>query len=73
MHAVAEKMFGKKLPFDVKNAVSVAPLWYKGESGENVVLYNFGLDEQIFDFVKNGAKEKIVMPPLSFKNINLGD
>lgn len=73
LHAVAEKMFGKKLPFDVKNAVSVAPLWYKGESGENVVLYNFGLDEQIFDFVKNGAKEKIVMPPLSFKNINLGD
>lgn len=67
LHAVVKKLFVNELPFDIKNAVSVAPIWYEGEKESVLVLYNFGQDEQNFELELCGKTIALNMSPLSFR------
>ncbi len=66
-HSIVKKLFVNELPFDIKNAVSVAPIWYEGEKESVLVLYNFGQDEQNFELELLGKIVALNMPPLSFR------
>lgn len=48
LHSAVQAMFGAVLPFDVKDAISIAPIWYKGEREDVLALYNFSIDDQTF-------------------------
>lgn len=74
LHEVVKKLFKGVLPFDVQDAITVAPIWYKGKNGnETVVLYNYGLDEQNFILERNGVLQEMRMEPLSIQSVNLGE
>lgn len=71
LHKIAKRLFKGKMPFDIENSVSIAPIWYKGEGADKLLLYNFGLDEQRFDLNVNGKQIKCVMQPLTMKDMDL--
>lgn len=73
LHEVVKKLFKGTLPFDVENAVSIAPIWYKGEKEDTVVFYNFGLDAQTFQLTQKGVSQTVQMAPLSLESIFLGE
>lgn len=73
LHEVVKKLFKGALSFDIEDAITIAPIWYKGNGEENVVLYNFGLDYQNILLEYNGVPEKVGIAPLSIKNIILGE
>lgn len=68
LHFIVKKLFANELPFDIKNAVSVAPIWYEGERESVLVLYNFGQDEQNFELELCNETVALKMPPLTFKS-----
>lgn len=73
LHEIVKKLFKGALPFDILDAISIAPIWYKGENSENVLLYNFGLDEQVFTIEQKDRSIQVRMMPLSIKNLELGE
>ena len=48
LHSAVKAMFGKALPFDIVDAIFVAPFWYRGEKEDILALYNFSIDDQTF-------------------------
>ena len=64
-HSAVTAMFGQHLPFDVTDAVFVAPMWYRGEDKDLLALYNFSFDEQTFNLSLHGTPCPTTVPPLS--------
>ena len=71
MHSVISRMFGEKLPFDVADAVFVAPIWYRGDNTDVLALYNFSIDFQTFPLMLNGTANPITIPPMTIHIMEL--
>ena len=71
LHAVVKKLFFGKLPFEIENAITVAPFWYKDNVSDVLFLYNFGFDKQSFTLHTDKGDVVVEMDPLSIKEIAL--
>lgn len=71
MHSVVKEMFGDVLPFDVVDAISVSPIWYRGEKEDVLALYNFSIDDQTFHLAQNGELSEITVPNMTIKPIRI--
>jgi hypothetical protein len=71
MHSVVKEMFGDILPFDVVDAISVSPIWYRGEKEDVLALYNFSIDDQTFHLAQNGELSEITVPNMTIKPIRI--
>ena len=71
IHSVVKEMFGAEMPFDVVDAISISPIWYRGENEDVLVLYNFSIDDQIFHLEQNGAVSEITVPNMTIQPIRL--
>ncbi len=67
LHSVVSHMFGSKMPFDVADAVFVAPIWYRGEDRNVLALYNFSIDSQTFSLILNGEASVMTVPPMTIE------
>lgn len=71
MHSVISRMFGENMPFDVADAVFVAPIWYRGDNTDVLALYNFSIDSQTFPLMLNGIANPITVPPMTIHIMEL--
>ena len=71
MHSVVRAMFGAQLPFDVADALFVAPLWYRGQQEDVLALYNFSIDGQTFALMLNGQPQMLTVPPMTIKTMTV--
>ena len=67
LHSVLKAMFGTKMPFDVTDAVFVAPIWYRGETEDVLALYNFSIDDQTFRLEHQGELTEVTIPNMSIQ------
>ena len=67
IHSVVKEMFGAKMPFDVADAVFVAPIWYRGETEDVLALYNFSIDDQTFHLELNEKTTPVTVPNMSIQ------
>lgn len=65
LHRVVAQMFGDAMPFDVTDAVFIAPIWYRGEKEDVVALYNFSIDDQTFGFACQGELTELTVPNMT--------
>ncbi len=70
-HSAVNAMFGSSLPFDVKDAISVAPMWYRGKNTDLLALYNFSVDPQTFTLTVRGQEQTVTVPPLSIHTMEV--
>ncbi len=71
LHSVLKAMFGQKMPFDVTDAISIAPIWYRGETEDILALYNFSIDDQTFHLELNGELTPFAVPNMTIKILTL--
>lgn len=71
LHNVVKAMFGEKLPFEIRDAISISPIWYVGTNEDVVALYNFSIDDQTFDFVVNGEIIPTTVPNMSIQIVKI--
>lgn len=71
LHSVLKEMFGEKMPFDVTDAISVAPIWYRGETEDVLALYNFSMDDQEFHLELQGEKRQVFVPNMSIQTMTI--
>ena len=71
LHTIVARLFYGKLPFALEGSRSVAPFWFKGDTGEVVFLYNFGFDKQKFTLYAKNNAFAVEMEPLTIKEFNL--
>ena len=71
LHSAVKAMFGDRLPFDVTDAITVAPIWYRGEQADLLALYNFSVDDQDFCLEWNGEKRQLSVPNMTIQILNL--
>lgn len=71
LHSVLKAMFGQKLPFDVTDAVFIAPIWYRGKTEDVLALYNFSIDDQTFHLKLKGELSTVTVPNMTIKSLTL--
>lgn len=71
LHSVVKAMFGDALPFDVADAISVAPIWYRGEKEDVLALYNFSIDDQTFTLEFTAMPQQITIPNMTIQTITI--
>lgn len=71
LHSVLKAMFGQKLPFDVTDAVFIAPIWYLGKTEDVLALYNFSIDDQTFHLKLKGELSTVTVPNMTIKILTL--
>ncbi len=71
LHSVVKAMFGTALPFDVADAISVAPIWYRGKTEDVLALYNFSIDDQEFHLELQGEIKKTFVPDMSIQTMTI--
>ena len=71
LHSVVKAMFGDRLSFDVTDAITVAPIWYRGEQEDLLALYNFSIDDQEFCLEWNGGKKQLSVPNMTIQILQL--
>ncbi len=71
LHSVISRMFGEIMPFDVVDAVFVAPIWYRGEKSDALALYNFSIDSQSFTLTVNGKSSVVTIPPMTIETVEV--
>ena len=71
LHSVVKEMFGENLPFDVTNAITIAPMWFRGEQEDVLVLYNFSIDDQTFHLEQKGETSEMTVPNMALKILSL--
>ena len=69
--SAVKAMFGDQMPYELGEAVFVAPLWYKGEEKDLLALYNFSFDEQSFTLTARGIEQNVTLEPLSISTIEV--
>ncbi len=69
LHSAVKAMFA--LPFDVVDAISVAPIWYRGETEDVLALYNFSIDDQTFRLELPDGVREITIPNMSIQTMTL--
>lgn len=70
-HSVVMEMFGKVLPFDVLDAISISPIWYKGEQEDVLALYNFSIDDQKFLLKLHDDIKETLVPNMTIHTMTL--
>ena len=71
LHSVINEMFGSDLPFDVADAISIAPIWYRGEKEDVLVLYNFSIDDQTFCLKIKDEAQQMTIPNMTIHPISI--
>lgn len=71
LHNAVRAMFGETLPFDVTDAISVAPLWFRGEKEDVLALYNFSIDDQTFTLESKGRRETVTVPAMTIQTMTI--
>ncbi len=71
LHSVVTCMFGEGMPFDVTDAVFIAPIWYRGTDRDVLALYNFSIDSQTFTLAVNGADSAVTVPPMTIQTMEI--
>ncbi len=71
LHQVVKAMFGEEMPFDVVDAISVSPIWYKNENSHMLALYNFSIDDQTFCLELNGEKKEMTVPNMTIEILEI--
>ncbi len=59
-------LYGEELPFFIEGAYSVGTIYYRGESDDTLLLFNYGQDVQRISLWAHGKKEKVTIRPLEF-------
>lgn len=70
-HSAVAEMFGKALPFDVCDAISICPIWYKGDREDVLILYNFSIDDQNFRLKLYGETKDTFVPNMTIQTMTL--
>lgn len=70
-HSAVTAMFGETMPFSIVDAISVAPIWYRGENEDVLALYNFSIDDQTFCLKVKGQGEQITLPNMTIHPISI--
>lgn len=71
LHSVVREMFGADMPFDVPDAISISPIWYRGEKEDVLALYNFSIDDQDFHLELNGELTPFTVPNMTIKTLTI--
>lgn len=71
LHSAVKAMFGDRLLFDVTDAITVAPIWYRGEQADLLAMYNFSIDDQEFCLELNDEKKQLSVPNMTIQILNL--
>lgn len=71
LHSAVKAMFGEKLPFDITDALSVAPIWYRGEDSDVLALYNFSIDDQEFTLKLKDEERKLFIPNMTIQTMKI--
>ena len=60
-----------KFPFDIKDGIFVAPLWFRGETEDVLALYNFSIDDQTFILEQGGTGTPMTVPNMTIQTMTL--
>lgn len=71
LHSAVNAMFGETLPFDIADAISVSPLWFRGEQEDVLALYNFSIDEQKFCLKLKGKEQTVTLAPMTIETMTV--
>lgn len=71
LHSVIQEMFGSDMPFDVADAISISPIWYRGEKEDVLVLYNYSIDDQTFCLELQGQMQQITVPNMTIQTMTI--
>lgn len=71
LHSVINEMFGDVLPFDVMDAISISPIWYRGEKEDILALYNYSIDDQTFCLQLNGQQQQVTVPNMTIQTMTI--
>ena len=71
LHQVVADLWGSELPFDLPDALFVAPIWYRGETEDLLALFNFSADEQSITLTLRNGTKTITLPPMTLETMTI--
>ena len=69
--SAVKAMFGDLMPYELGEAIFIAPIWYRGETEDVLALYNFSMDDQTFHLKRGNELTEITVPNMSIQILTL--
>ena len=68
---ILQALRGQELPFYLEHNYAVGPIWYRGEGGDTLLLFNFGRDLQHVTLQRPGGPVRLTLKPLELRILTL--